>query len=51
MTARPFPRPRPKDGPREWIGDAAAIVFWPFFSLLVLLLIASGFVLFVELAR
>lgn len=51
MTARLSPpRPRPKEGMREWLGDVASVVFWPFLSLLVVVLLAFAFVLFMGLA-
>jgi hypothetical protein len=42
-----MPKPRPKDEPRAWIGDLAAMVFWPLFSLLLLVILAVGLMRFV----
>jgi hypothetical protein len=50
VRARVVPRVRPKDGPRAWLGDVATVLLLPLFALLVLVLLAFGFVLFVGLA-
>ena len=42
MTARPVGRRPAKDHPRAWIGDLAALLFWPLVCLVLLVLLALG---------